>query len=257
MLWNINVTRCKISAVGYIYFTTIAMCPKKPVCVGICVSVCVCVCMRVYFLKLLRPRFKHCRFFFFFMRFKVLIDKSISISWTCTIFRKQGWTARQRLTHRFVYLCGPSLEQYSEPAMVNTNHQISNILSYLHFQLCSRDSKSGLRGLHNKSQSWWFYMEVKWGKEVLSSELCDFWIQPQLYPDRPCDLVHVPLHSPAWLLIFKRRTIIYQFIYFLQGLNKKIPVMTWHSKYSKSLLPQSNKQIPLECLENPIDGGAW
>lgn len=124
--------------------------------VGICGYLCVCVCVCIYFLKLLRPRFKHCLqiFFFFFLRFKGLIDKSISVSWTCTIFRKQGWTARQRLTHWFVCLCGPSLEQYSEPAMVNTNHQISNILSYLHFQLCFRESKSGLRGLHNKSQSW-------------------------------------------------------------------------------------------------------
>ena len=42
------MTRCKISAVGYIYFTTIAMRPKKPVCGGIRVCVCVCVCVCVH-----------------------------------------------------------------------------------------------------------------------------------------------------------------------------------------------------------------
>ena len=129
--------------------------PKKTrVCEYLCVCVCVCVHL---FSKTFEAKVQTLFadfFFFFFLRFKGLIDKSISVSWTCTIFRKQGWTARQRLTHWFVYLCGPSLEQYSEPAMVNTNHQMSNILSYLHFQLCFRESKSGLRGLHNKSQSW-------------------------------------------------------------------------------------------------------
>lgn len=114
--------------------------------------------------------------------------------------------------------------------------------------LKSDDYKSGLRGLYNESHSRRFHMEKKWGKEVLSSGLCQLRIQPHLHPNRLCDLVHVSLHFQVWLLIFKRRIIIYQFTYFLQWLKETIPVKTWHSKYSWVLFPQSNEQIPSACL---------
>ena len=187
------------------------------------------------------------------MRFKVLIDEYVSFSWTWAIFRKQEWAARQRLIHGFVNLCGSAFEQYSEPTMVNTIHQIVTLSpaftsNCVLGNLKSDDYKSGLRGLHNESHSWRFHMEKKWGKEVLSSGLCQFWIQPQLHPNRLCDLVPVSLHFQVWLLIFKRGIIIYQFTYFLQWLKEIIPVKTWHSKYSWVLFPQSTEQIPSEYL---------